>query len=445
MSEEAMERIDLLIEHGLVVTCDRDDRVLDDGAVAIRDAKIVAIGPTHDLRGRFEAGEVIDARGAIVMPGLINVHTHTPMILLRGLADDLPLESWLRCMREASGQVIDEENVAYAAELAYVEMIRSGATTALDMYFYPEALARSAQRTGFRLATGPVFVGSIGLDGLAPDQRLERGRALLRSWQGSPLLIPCVMPHSTYDVPPDILLVAQALADEFDALLSTHAVETRNEVKTVTKLRGAPPIELLGRLNMPSPRTILAHGVHLTPEEIAELARTRAVVVHCPMSNLKLGSGIAAVPEMMQAGVRLALGTDGPASSNDLDLWHAMRMAALLHRGTHEDPALTPARSIVRMATCEGAAALGMGDRLGSLEPGKLADVILVDLRRSHLVPIFDVYSHLVYAVGRDDVSHVVINGRVVLRDRCITTVDERASIATVQRIAGLIGARQVC
>jgi 5-methylthioadenosine/S-adenosylhomocysteine deaminase len=344
-------------------------------------------------------------------------------------------------MRDAARQVIRRNTIGLAASLAFAEMISSGTTTAVDMYYFPEELAEAAVAAGFRLVTGPVFVASPGPDQVAPAERLAHGREFMQAYRDHPLILPCVMPHSPYDCPPEILASAWQLAGEYDALLSTHAAETHGEVAHVQKQHGATPVELLDRLGMLAPRTILAHCVHLTPAEIALLAKRQATVAHCPLSNVKLGDGIAPVAEYQRAGVRVTLGTDGPASSNDLNLWGIMRLAAVLQRGKHEDPSLTPARSIVRAATCEAARALGLGERLGSLEAGKLADFILLDRNRAHMAPMYDPYSHLVYAAGRDDVVTVVINGKIVLRDRRLTTLDEDQLVADVRAVTRTIGA----
>ncbi len=441
MDHEPSRLADLLIAHGLIVTFDQNESIIHDGAVAIAGSKIVGIGPTEVVLARFQAREQIDAANHLVMPGLINAHTHSPMSLFRGLADNLELGPWLDRMRDAAAQIIRPDTVALGAELSYAEMLLGGTTTALDMYFFPEILADVAKRVGLRIITGPVFVAHEVSDRIPADQRLGRGREFMEAYRSDSLVVPCVMPHSPYGVPLDLLKQAQNLSDKFNSLISIHVSETATEVANVISERGCPPVEFLDSLGMLSLRAILAHCIHLSEAEIALLAKHGAVVAHCPVSNLKLGSGVAPVPELLEAGAQVTLGTDGPASSNDLDLWKVIRMAAILHRGVHRNPTLTPARQVLRMVTTDAAKALGMDDRIGSLEAGKRADIILVDLHRPHLVPLFDVYSLLTYAAGREDVSTVLVNGSVVVRDRKLLSANEADTMASVREIAAQISA----
>ncbi len=430
-----MRKADILITHGLVVTFDQDMATIADGAIAIASGGIAGIGPTAQVLAEFHPSETIDASHHLVMPGLINAHTHGPMSLLRGLSDDLGLAAWLDAMRKASREVIRAETVELGAELAYAEMILGGTTTALDMYFFPEALIAAARRLGCRLMTGPVFIAHEVLDHIPAEERLARGRDFMREYKDEPLVTPCVMPHSPYGMPLRQLEHAQALASEFNSPISTHVSETNAEVTHIVAEYGVRPVQLLDRLGMLSPRTILAHAIHLTDDEIALLAQRGAVVAHCPVSNLKLGDGVAPIGRLLREHVQVTLGTDGPASSNDLDLWKVMRVAGILQRGVHQDPTLTSARDVARMVTIEAARALGLGDRIGSLEIGKRADIILVDLDHPHLVPLHDPYSLMVYAVGREDVSTVLIDGRVVVRDRCLLTLDLTRTIGSVRDI----------
>jgi len=429
---------DLLILGGVVVTMDGSESVVVDGGVAIDGPRIAAVGPAAVIEAahRGPATDVIDATGRLVVPGLVNTHTHAADILFRGYVEDLPLEPWLERLWKAERALVDPASVTAGARLAQAEMIRGGTTTALDMFFFPERVAEVARAAGFRLVTGPVFLDSAEIDGIAPGERASRARETLEELRGDPLVVPCVQPHSTYTVAPELLKQARDLAAEFDVLFTTHVSETRTEVDTVRRTHGRTPPDHLEHLGVLELRTVLAHCVHVDESEIGLLARRRAAVAHCPMSNLKLGSGVAPVPALRRAGVRTTLGTDGPVSSNDLDPWSAMRLGAVLHKGVHEDPTLQPAREIFAQATIEGARALGLGDRIGSIEPGKEADLVVIDLDRPHLVPFHDVHAHLVYAVGRDDVRHVVIRGRVVLRNRDLVTIDEREAM---REVAGLV------
>jgi 5-methylthioadenosine/S-adenosylhomocysteine deaminase len=433
-----MQTADKLILHGLVVTMDERLTVWDDGAVAIAGAEIVAIGASAEWSARFMGPtvEVIDASGQLVMPGLINAHTHAADALFRGWVDDLALEPWLERLWIAERKFLRPETVRLGAQLAQAEMIRGGTTTALDMFWFPEVSAQVAREVGFRLMTGPVYFDFAEPDNIPVEQRTARGREFLQAYQHDPLIIPCVTPHSTYTVSPSYLREAQALAGEFGVLLSTHASETTTEVRTVSQRYGQSPPRHLDQLGLLTERTVLAHCVHLPDDEIDLLAERQTVVAHCPMSNLKLGSGVAPLPKMRQSGVQTTLGTDGPVSSNDLDMWAAMRLAAVLHKGVQQNPTLLLAQEVVKMVTCDAARALGLDDKIGSLVPGKQADLILIDLNRPHLTPRYDIYSHLVYAVGRDDVATVLIQGRVVMRKRQLMTVDEPTVMAMVQDLA---------
>jgi 5-methylthioadenosine/S-adenosylhomocysteine deaminase len=429
--EKAMDNIDKLIVHGLVVTVDDDETLIEDGAIAISGTDIVAISPFCELSPQYRAAEVIDATDHIVMPGLINAHTHNGMTLYRGLVDDMPLETWLEIMWKAENQFVSPDTVKLGARLAYAEMIRGGTTMSVDMYWHPAASAQAA------LMNGPIFIDfDEAPDKIPVDQRIERGREFLEEYRDEPLIELCVLPHSTYTVAPENLKKIHALADEFGFFLSTHASETVTEVSTVTDQYGRTPPRHLDHLGMLSDKTVLAHCVHLSDEEIDLLAERGTVVVHCPLSHMKIATGIAPAPRMRQAGVSITLGTDGPASSNGLDMWTAMRLTAVVHRGVHGDPTFLPAPEVVKMVTCDAARALGLGDRVGSLEVGKRADIIVIDLNRPHLVPLYNVYSHLVYAVGRDDVSTVLINGQVVMRNRQLLTIDEGATMAEVRAMA---------
>jgi 5-methylthioadenosine/S-adenosylhomocysteine deaminase len=439
---EINQPADKMILNGLIVTMDRQQTVLLEGAIAIVGPNIVAVGSSAAIEAQFlgPATEIIDAGGQLVMPGLINAHTHAADSLFRGLVDDLALEPWLERLWLAERKFIRPDTVRLGAQLAQAEMIRGGTTTALDMFWYPEVAAQVATEIGFRLMTGPVYFDFAEPDNIPVAQRTARGREFLQQYQGHPLIVPCVTPHSTYTVSPQYLQEAQALANEFGAFLSTHASETATEVKTITERYGQTPPYHLDHLGMLTERTILAHCVHLPAAEQELLAQRRTVVAHCPMSNLKLGSGIAPLPHMRRHGVRTTLGTDGPVSANDLDMWSAMRLAAILHKGAQQDPTLISALEVVKMVTCEAAQALGLGDRIGALAPGKQADIILIDLKRPHLTPLYDVYSTLVYTVGRDDVSTVLIQGQTIMHHRRLLTIDEAGVMAAVQQLAQAIG-----
>ncbi len=428
--------IDLLIKNGLIVSMDDANRVIEDGAVAVQGAEIIDVGTTSDLHAKYEAQEEIDADQHIVMPGLINAHTHLAMTLFRGFADDLPLDPFLARVWEAEGRFIRPDTVTIGTRLAFAEMIRGGTTMAMDMYWFPEASADVASAAGFRLINGPIFVDFDGPDGIPAAERAQRGREFFQRYAENPFILPCVLPHGTYTVSPDILTQAWELAVECEALFHTHASETADEVNTVRERYGTTPPQHLDHLGLLTPRTSLAHCVHLSDDDIQLIADRGAAVVHCPISNLKMASGIAPLQQMHAAGIPVLLGTDGAATGNDLDLWKQMRIAAILHRGVHHDPTFNPAEQVVAAVTRQSAEALGIGDRFGSIESGKFADLILIDLNSVHLVPMYDVFSHLVYAVGREDVATVIIHGKVVMRQRELLTIDEAETVARTRELA---------
>ena len=430
-----MPPVDTLILGPLVVTMDSGERVLDPGAIAIRDGEIVAVGAREDLEG-IAAAETIDAAGMLVMPGLVNAHTHLGDSLFRSLVEELPLEAWLERLWVSERAFVSRESVELGARLSLAEMIRSGTTCALDMFWFPEAATDAALGAGFRLLTGPIFFDFDGPDGVSVEDRVAVGERWLERYAEEPLITPCVQPHNALTVSPDGFRAARHLADRAGALFHTHCSETATEVRQTIDRFGRTPVAHLDELGILDGRTVLAHCVHLADDDFARLRRTGAAVLHNPLSNLKLGSGIAPVARLMEEEIPVALGTDGPVSSNDLDMWTAMRFAGLLQRGVHMDPVLTPAHDIVRMATTVGAEALGLGDLVGRLAEGFRADLMLIDLDRPHLTPMYDVYGHLVYTVGRDDVRSVMIDGRWVLRDRTLETIDEAAVLAGMGELA---------
>ncbi|UXY18859.1 amidohydrolase [Streptomyces cynarae] len=430
------EPVDLLVHGGDVLTVDDAGSVVREGAVAVRDGEIIAAGPTGELRARYAAEEEIDAGGCLVLPGLVNAHTHLAMTLLRGSADDVTLQGFLERVLRQEAELLSPEHVAAGVRAAVAESVRAGVTSALDMYWFHEAAERVALEAGWRLLAGPTFMDvPDSPDGRAYGERMEWARRDLAARSGErPGFRPVVFAHSAYTLSPDQLIGIAALAREFGALLHLHAAENATEVATVEARYGRRPVELLDQLGVLGPDVLLAHAVDLTGPEIAALARTGTAVAHCPVSNLKLGCGIAPVPRLLDAGVTVGLGTDGAVSSNTLDVFDAMRQAALVHKAAG-DPTAVAAEQAVRMATIEGARALGLGDRLGSLEAGKRADMIVLDLGRPHLRPRHDVWATLAYAAHSADVRDTVVDGRILMRDRVLTTLDEAVALAELEAV----------
>lgn len=425
------ERV-LVADH--VLTVDPHDTVLSEGAVAIAGDRIVGVGPVEQVLRAHPDAAVERLDGHLLMPGLVNAHTHLSMVMFRGVADDRDLGDFLGRVIPAENRLIDHEHVRTGSTAAAVESLCGGVTTALDMYYFPDAVLEGAGRVGLRVMTGPVILDGEGPDAMAPPARIEWTREWLAAHPARPGWRPVIAPHSTYLVAPELLQVVRELAGDHDAAVHVHAAETTAEVDDVMSTRGRRPVELLDHLGLLGTRTVLAHAVQLTPDEIDRVRRSGASVAHCPASNLKLASGVAPVPDLLAAGAGVALGTDGAASSNDLDMFVAMRLAALLHKGVRNDPTLVPATEVLRMATVAGARAVGLEEDLGSLEVGKLADVVALDLRRAHLQPVLDPVSSVVYAAGRGDVAHVWVGGERVVEHGRTTRVD--ADVATADLAA---------
>lgn len=430
---------DLIITGALVVTADAAGTVIRDGAVAVEGGRIARIGPATEV-GRA-AAEVVDAAGMLLMPGLVDMHCHAGDCLFRGLVEDLPLEPWLRTVWKAEGAILNRETVRLGATLGFAELLLGGVTTVMDMFWHPRETVAAARAVGMRVATGGIFFDGAGGDGLRPADRPADAVAFFEEFAGADDVLPGTFPHGAYTVGPEALKAAWRLAAERGGLFSTHAAETRAERADVEARYGRPPVRHLDALGLLDARTVLAHCVWLDDEEIAILARSGATVVHNPMSNLKLASGIARIPDMLRAGVRVTLGTDGAISGNDLDMWLALRLAATLHRAAGLDAAAVTTAQALRMVTLDAAAGLGAADRLGSLEAGKLADMILIDLKRPHAVPLFDPLTHLVFSCAKSDVRQVFVGGRQVVKDGALVRLATAGLLAEVEALVPRIAA----
>ncbi|MEJ2233261.1 MAG: amidohydrolase [Syntrophobacterales bacterium] len=429
---------DLLISGDFVLTFNEGKEILEKGAVAVTGDGIVAVGETSRLAEEIEAKEVLDASGCLVMPGLINLHTHAAMSCFRGLADDLPLQEWLHeHIFPAEAAYVSEENVYWATLLAVVEMIKSGTTTFCDGYFYEDGAARAVAASGIRavLGQGVVDFPAPGV----PDPRinLKAAEAFVFRWQGkSSRLMPSIFCHSPFTCSPATLIGAKDICREHEVLYQIHLAETRTELEETLQRYGHRPVHHLANLGLLDAQTICHHAVIINDEEIELLAHSGVGVSHNPESNMKLASGVAPLPKMLTAGVKVGLGTDGCASNNNLDIFQEMDTAAKLHKVHQGDPALSSALQVAAMATKGGAAALGMTQVLGSLEPGKKADLIVIDLNQPHLTPMYEPCSHLVYAARGADVRDVVIDGSIIMRERRLLDVDEQEVMAKVRELA---------
>ncbi|HEX8290409.1 MAG TPA: amidohydrolase [Pyrinomonadaceae bacterium] len=427
-ARQRARRVDLIVSGGTVVTMDAARRVIEDGAVAVAGGRVVAVGTRAEVAGRYAAREVVDARGRAVIPGLVNGHTHIPMVLFRGIADDLDLNEWLtKYIFPAEAKNVTEEFVRAGTRLGLAEMIRGGTTTYCDMYYFEDAIAEETERAGVRGLLGETVIDFPVPDNKTWPDAMRYAERFVARWKGHRLITAAVAPHAPYTVSEAHLREVRAFSDRTGAPVVTHVAETRKEVEDVTRDHGARPVEYLARIGFLSPRTVAAHTVHVTEGEISLLRQNGVGSVHNPESNMKLASGVAPVPQMLRAGVLLGLGTDGAASNNDLSMWEAIDFAAKLHKLSTNDPKVVTAEEAFAMATIGGARALHMDADIGSLEAGKRADLVVVDLDALHQTPRYSVYSHLVYATKAGDVRTVVIEGRVVMRDRRLLTLDETA------------------
>jgi 5-methylthioadenosine/S-adenosylhomocysteine deaminase len=396
--------------------------------VAIAGGAILAVG---DIAADVDAAETVDCRGRVVMPGLVNAHTHAPMTLLRGLADDLRLDVWLMgYMMPVEREFVRPDFVALGTRLACAEMIRSGTTCFADMYYFEDAVAEAAASAGLRALCAQTVLKFPTPDAASYEDGLASARAFLAAWKGHPLIVPSVAPHAPYTCTAEIFRACAELAAEFDVPVHTHLAETPFEVEQSRKAHGMPVIPWAKKQRLFDARVLAAHCVHVDEGEMRTLHDAHAGVAHNPTSNLKLGSGVAPVAKMLELGLNVGIGTDGAASNNDLDMFEEMRLAALLAKGISGDPTAIPARTALAMATRLGARAMHLGDLTGSLEPGRRADLIVVDLDHTHTTPRFErdvdaVYSQLVYTAKSTDVVDVMCDGRWLMRGGRLLTLDE--------------------
>lgn len=425
----AAESADTVLTARWVVTMDEGLRVIEDGAVAVRGGRIAAVGTAAEITKRYTAKQRIDAPSGILAPGLINTHTHAPMALFRGIADDLALQDWLtKFIFPAEAKNVNPEFVRDGTRLACVEMLLGGTTTFTDMYYFEEVIAEAAKECGIRGVLGQTVIGFPVADAKTPAAALQRTEAFFRRFAGDPLITPAVAPHALYTNDEATLRATRALADKYGKPLLIHLSETRKENEDMQAKYGASPTAVLDRWGVLSGRTLAAHAVHISPADMKILEERGTGIAHCPSSNTKLASGIAPLVDYLRRNMPAGLGTDGPAgSNNDLNLFEEMDLAAKLQKVHTGDPTAVTARQAFAMATVGGARALGMEKEIGSIEAGKKADLIVIDTSRPHAQPLFNVYSQLVYALKSSDVRDVMVNGRMVVRNRRMLTVNQPA------------------
>jgi 5-methylthioadenosine/S-adenosylhomocysteine deaminase len=437
-----MRTIDTLLHARWVIPVEPNGVVRERYSIAIEAGRIVDILPSDNAPTRYSARESVDLPHHAVIPGLVNAHTHAAMSLFRGLADDLPLMTWLqKHIWPAEAKWVTPEFVRDGTGLAAAEMIKGGTTCFSDMYFYPEDTARTCLAGGLRAVVGLILLDFPTAYAQGPDEYLHKGLQLHDDLRTSGLVTTAFAPHAPYTVSDAPLAKLRTVNDELNLPLHIHVHETAHEVAEAVKTTGRRPLARLEALGLLQPNLIAVHMTQLLDEEIATLAARGATVVHCPESNLKLASGLCPVQKLLAAGVNVALGTDGAASNNDLDMLGEMRTAALLAKGVAQDATAAPAPTVLRMATLNGARALGLDAEIGSLEPGKAADIVAIDLDRLTTTPLYDPISQIVYAAGREQVTDVWVNGRRLLHDGRLTTLDESALKEKAARWRGKIRA----
>ncbi len=435
-------KADLILTNAHVLTMNEGMHQFPKGAVAILGDSILAAGPEDEILKQYEATEKLDCRGKVLMPGLVNAHTHVPMTLLRGLADDLRLDVWLMgYMIPVEREFVTPDFVHLGTSIGCAEYIRSGITSFADMYYYESTVAEATAAAGMRAVCGQTVMKFPTPDAKFYEESMAYTREFIQKWKGHPLIVPAVSPHAPYSCTEEILRATAALAVEFDVPLHTHIAESSFEVENARKDWGMPVVPYVKKQNLFDAKVLAAHCVHLDKGEINTLVHHHVGVSHNPSSNMKLASGAAPVSQMLAAGLNVGIGTDGPASNNDLDMFEEVRLAAFLAKLRENDPTTLPAQTALLMATRLGAQAMHIGDITGSLEPGKRADLILVDIDTLHASPHFSrdpnsTYAQIVYAGKSTDVTDVMVNGKWLMRARQLTTLDETSLLAQANELA---------
>lgn len=439
MPKTEKEAVSLLLTAAWVVTMNQEGQVFAPGAVAVRGAEIAAVGSQDELAGRFAAERVLDYPKGLLLPGLINAHTHAAMALFRGLADDLPLEDWLNSHIFPAERHLDYQFVYWGTKLAVAEMLLSGTTTFCDMYLFTHAVAQAAHDTGIRAVVGEVLYDFPSPNYGSPANGLKFTEDLIRSYQGHPRVRVGVQPHAVYTCSPDLLEKSKALADRYQTRWIIHLSETAREVADCLEQYGATPVGHLQRLGLLKENTVADHAVVLTDQDMELLAAAGTGTVHCPESNMKLASGLAPVADLLARRVPVGLGTDGCASNNNLDMLSEMDTAAKSAKVRDLDPTVLPAREALALATRRGATVLGLQNEVGRLAPGLKADLVVIDLDQPHLTPMYDPFSHLVYAATGADVQTVLVEGRVLVEDRQLLAFDLEETLARARELAGKV------
>ena len=440
LSARQVTDVSLIVANGIVITVDGTRRVLNPGSVAINGTQIVAVDTPAAIAARYRSADTIDATGKVVMPGLINTHTHAAMVMFRGLGNDLNLMDWLqKYIFPAEAKTVSPEFVRVGTRLALLEMIQSGTTTFADMYYFEEEVAKVTKAAGMRGVLGQTVIEFPVADAKTPAEALARTEAFAKQFEHDELITPSIAPHSVYTLDAKTLTAVSELAKRLMIPIQIHLAETQAESGLSQERHHLRPVATLESLNFWAPTTLAAHGVWINDDEIALLDRRGVGVSNNPESNMKLASGTAPVMKYRKAGVNVGIGTDGAASNNDLDMFEAMRQTAFQQKLVSMDPTAISAAEALEMATLGGARALGRGQHLGSLEPGKLADLIIVGMSKARQQPLFEPMSQVVYASRGDDVETTIVNGKVLMRDRKVLTMDEAAVLRDARVAADLV------
>jgi 5-methylthioadenosine/S-adenosylhomocysteine deaminase len=427
----AKEKADLVVTNGIVITMDPARRVIENGAVAMRGDSILAVDSSETISARYDAGKIIDARGALVLPGLINAHAHAAMSLFRGLADDLSFDDWLhKYIFPAEARAVTEEFVMWGTRLSVDEMLRGGITTYADMYYFEDAVARVTKAAGMRAVLGETILDFPAPDNKTVPAALAYAQTFLDRWKGDPLIVAAVAPHSIYTCSEKTLKQAAALARQNHAPILIHIAEARFEVEQSRAQHGVSPVQYLARIGLLGPDVLGGHCIWVDQADIATLAHFGVGCTFNPSNNMKTAAGLMPTVEMLAAGVPVGIATDGAAANNNQDLFEEMNLGAKLQKFEHMDPRVLPARQVAEMATITGARALHMEKEIGSLEVGKKADLIVVDTSAPHATPMYNVYSQIVYALKASDVRTVIIAGKPVMEDRKMLTLNEPEILA---------------
>jgi 5-methylthioadenosine/S-adenosylhomocysteine deaminase len=436
-----MQKADYILKADHLLTMEGDLSVITDGAVAVTADTISDVGTFQDISSKYSSDNIIEGTNRVIFPGLINTHTHAAMVYFRGLADDLPLHDWLeKHIWPAEGKWMSAGFVEDAVSLACLEMLRAGVTTYTDQYFFQSAAARKVSKIGMRgvLGAGVIDFPFTGYASSVEDY-FTNAENLINEFRDDELITPCIAPHATYTCSPENYQRSNEISEKYNVPIHTHVAETEFEISQIRERYGKTPIEHLDSIGLLTERFIAVHCVWLTDKDIEILAERKSGVSHCIESNLKLASGIAPVPKLLNAGVKVALGTDGAASNNNLSILSEMSMAAKIHKAASSDPTVINSRTALLMATRNGADILGLGDITGSIRPGKKADLVIANLDKPHLTPIYDIYSHIVYSMHSSDIETVMVNGKIVIDNGRPTTMDEEKIMAKAKEWQGKI------